>query len=57
MASGIETGETSILHSREDEELDMLRRVLVYILLEDASVDMDEIYSLVFRDGGSITWH
>jgi hypothetical protein len=39
------------------EELDRLREVLVYILVEDTDLDMDDIYSLVFKDGDNIIWH
>ena len=41
----------------QGEELDRLREVLVYILMKDTDIDVDEVYSLVFQNGASITWH
>lgn len=45
------------LGSMSTEELDRLREVLVYILVEDSVLDFDEVYSLVFGNGRTITWH
>ncbi len=54
----------------DEEELDNMRAVLAYILMEDTDLDGDDIYDLIFRDkrgrggrggqkgrGERITWH
>ena len=41
----------------ETEELDRLHEVLVYILIENTDLRLDEVYSMVFTKGGRITWH
>lgn len=51
----------------DDDELDSMRAVLAYILMEGTDLDGDDIYDLIFRDnggrggqggrGGRITWH
>jgi hypothetical protein len=41
----------------DSEEMDNVRAVLTYILIHNTDLDMDTIYSIVFRDGGNITWH
>ncbi len=57
MATGYTEKENSFMEQLQGEELDRLREVLVYILMKDTDVDVDEVYSLVFQNGASITWH
>ncbi len=46
-----------VMEQLQGEELDRLREVLVYILMKDTDINIDEVYSLVFQNGASITWH
>lgn len=39
------------------EELDTVKTVLAYILMDSTDMDRDEIYALVFQDGRKIIWH
>jgi hypothetical protein len=41
----------------ETEEIDNIRTMLTYILINNTDLDLDTIYSIVFKDGGNITWH
>lgn len=41
----------------DDEELDAIRAVFAYILLKNTDMDKEMVYSLVFENGGRITWH
>jgi hypothetical protein len=41
----------------EDEELDMIRSFLVYTLIKNTSLEMDDIYSCVYSDGKKILWN
>lgn len=40
-----------------DEELDILRSLVVYILLRANTFDREDIYSLVFGEGRRILWN
>ncbi len=57
MATGYTDWDYDSIRRIHVEELDRLREVLVYILMKDSDVDVDEVYSLVFQNGASITWH
>ena len=59
MATGYTDSKYDKIERTQREELDRLREVLVYILMKDTDIDIDidEVYSLVFQDGASITWH
>ena len=59
MATGYTDKDYETMERLQREELDRLREVLVYILMKDADIDIDvdEVYSLVFQNGASITWH
>jgi len=39
------------------EEMDALRAALASILMQNGDIAADEVYSLVFLDGGRLTWH
>lgn len=41
----------------EPEELDRVREVLVYILLKETSLEVNDACSLVFGRGETVTWH
>lgn len=43
--------------SLDDDELDILKSLLVYIMLRKSSHEKEDIYSLVFGGGKRITWH
>lgn len=52
--------ELSALEASErlsDEELDILRSLVVYILLRANTFDREDIYSLVFGGGRRILWN
>jgi hypothetical protein len=57
MATGYSDNAYDEIEHLQGEELDRLREVLVYILMKDAEIDVDEVYSLVFQNGASIVWH
>jgi hypothetical protein len=41
----------------EEDELDALRSLLVYILMRKSSYEQEDIYSLVFGGGRKILWN
>ncbi len=41
----------------DDDELDILKSLLVYIMLKKSSYEREDIYSLVFGGGKRIVWH
>lgn len=41
----------------EDEELDVLKSLLVYILIRKSSFEREDIYSIVFGGGRRILWN
>ena len=41
----------------DDDELDILKSLLVYIMLKKSSYEKEDIYSLVFGAGKRIIWH
>lgn len=41
----------------DEDELDILKSLLVYILLKRSSFEKEEIYSLVFGGGKRVIWH
>ncbi len=43
--------------SLDDDELDILKSLLVYILLKKSSFEKEEIYSLVFGGGKRVIWN
>jgi hypothetical protein len=43
--------------SLEEEELDVLKSLLVYILIRKSSFEKEDIYSLVFGGGRRILWN
>ena len=43
--------------SLDDDELDILKSLLVYIMFKKSSYDKEDIYSLVFGGGKRIVWH
>ena len=57
MATGYTDNDYEVMERLQGEELDRLREVLVYILMKDTDINIDEVYSLVFQNGTSITWH
>lgn len=57
MATGYTDMDFGGIEHLQGEELDRLREVLVYILMKDTDIDVDEVYSLVFQNGASIIWH
>ncbi len=57
MASGHDDWDYGDIKHLHGEELDRLREVLVYILMKDTDINVDEVYSLVFQNGASIVWH
>jgi hypothetical protein len=43
--------------SLEEDELDVLKSLLVYILIRKSSFEKEDIYSLVFGGGKKILWN
>ena len=41
----------------EDDELDILRGLIAYILMKDSSYEKEEILSLIFAGGRRIVWN
>jgi hypothetical protein len=41
----------------EEEEIDEVKALLVYILMKDSLLDREDIYSSIFGGGKRITWH
>ena len=41
----------------EDDELDILRGLIAYILMKDSSYEKEEILSLIFTGGRRIVWN
>lgn len=41
----------------DDEELDAIRSLLIYILMKNTRLDNDEIYTYIFGEGKRILWH
>jgi hypothetical protein len=41
----------------EDDELDILRGLIAYILMKDSSREKEEILSLIFAGGRRIIWN
>ena len=41
----------------EEEELDVLKSLLVYILIRKSSFEKEDIYSIVFGGGRRILWN
>ncbi len=52
--------ELAVLESSEkvnDDELDILKSLLVYILIRKSAFEKEDIYSFVFGGGRKITWN
>ncbi len=52
--------ELAVLESSDkldEDELDMLKSLLVYVLIRKSSFEKEDIYSLVFGGGRRITWN
>ena len=41
----------------DDEELDAIRSLLIYILMKNTHLDKDEIYTYILGEGKRILWH
>jgi len=41
----------------DDEELDAIRSLLIYILMKNTHLGKDEIYTYIFGEGKRILWH
>lgn len=48
--------QNELLHP-DDEELDAIKTLLVYILMKNTPLDRDEIYSYIFGEGKKIIWN
>lgn len=57
MAKGYTLISLDELEELDAEDMDTIRTVLAYILLNSTDMESEEIYSLVFQDGKRITWH
>lgn len=41
----------------DDEELDEIKGLLVYILMKDSPLDTDALYTYIFGEGKRLIWH
>lgn len=41
----------------EDDELDILKGLIAYILMKDSAYEKEEIFSLIFAGGRRIVWN
>ena len=41
----------------EDDELDILKGLIAYLLMKDSSYEKEEIFSLIFAGGRRIVWN
>ena len=41
----------------DDEELDAIRSLLIYILMKNTHLEKEEIYTYIFGEGRRILWH
>ena len=41
----------------DDEELDAIRSLLVYILMKNTHLEKEEVYTYIFGEGKRILWH
>ncbi|HXX80272.1 MAG TPA: hypothetical protein VEI46_01895 [Thermodesulfovibrionales bacterium] len=41
----------------DEEELDAIRSLLIYILMKNTRLDKEEIYTYIFGEGKKILWH
>lgn len=57
MATGMRQFEDGILDYLDAEEMESVKEVLVYLLMENTPMATDEVYSIVFHEGNKITWH
>jgi len=48
--------QNELLHL-DDEELDAVKTLLVYMLMKNTPLDRDEIYSYIFGEGKKIIWN
>ncbi len=48
--------QNELLHL-DDEELDVIKTLLVYMLMKNTPLDRDEIYSYIFGEGKKIIWN
>lgn len=40
----------------DDDELDAIRALLVYVLMKNTSMEKDDIYAYIFGEGKKIQW-
>jgi hypothetical protein len=41
----------------DESEIDTIKALLVYILMRDSDLDVEDIYSFIFGKGRQITWN
>lgn len=41
----------------DDAELDTIRTLLIYILIKETELEIDDIYAFIFGKGRHITWN
>jgi hypothetical protein len=41
----------------DESEIDTIKALLVYILMRDSDLDVEDIYSFIFGRGRQITWN
>ncbi|HXX54216.1 MAG TPA: hypothetical protein VEI28_06580 [Thermodesulfovibrionales bacterium] len=41
----------------DEEELDAIRSLLIYILMKNTHLEREEIYTYIFGEGKRIVWH
>ncbi|MBA4349477.1 MAG: hypothetical protein C0415_05755 [Thermodesulfovibrio sp.] len=41
----------------DEAELDIIRALLIYILIKDSELDIEDIYAFIFGNGRQIIWN
>ena len=54
---GVELENLELYDYLEDDELDILRGLVAYLLMKESSFDKEEILSLIFSGGKRIVWN
>ena len=52
-----QAGDYAYYEHFDDEEMDVFMAALAYLLIRHTDMDREDVYSLLFQNGGGITWH
>lgn len=57
MAKGYSGLDIELIDYFDGDELDDVKTLLAYLLMDGTNLDRDTVYSLVFQSGKKIIWH